>query len=681
MAPGDQEDLLGRVATALNSPLELKDVLRLLGDVTLEATGAGRYTVFLLEGDQLYPAVSIGRERSQAHWEAFRSMAPIDVDSSRAGPFLQGHPVVIEDAAVVDLIPQAWIDTFSLRAVVLIALRSGGTPCGLLTLDWSTPRSFTSDELRVIETLASYAGTAVGNAHPFEVVRRRARLQTALARGAAALASPLGPNEIIERLADGFVELLGARICAIALVDLERQVMTSVAARNAAHEVRCVPLADIPEALLSKLGAAWAVAKRPLEIADDPWLAELLGAERVGVSHYVVLPLLIEGHTNGGILLGFDPSTTLDAEERAAAEALAAIAAAALERHELLGRLSQQLSRLDALYHASTALAEGGDAADLVARVNHLLDTHGVEVVGVTFRDAKVARHLGGDRPTPEERATWRVNNGAIELPDGSLAVPMRLGKRVVGSLRVRPASVRQGQRSFLEALATGVAEVASRGALRAELEEAKRDHAIQTERERMAADLHDTAGQLFVALGLLAGRLEEQLDTGSQLAQQTRRIVELSARGKHQIDQAVLALSFLPAAQRGMAASVRALARSIASDSGLRVTVCVHGRAVRMSGQIEQALYRVAHEALTNAWRHAHGEKVQVDLTFADDHVLLRVVDDGVGLNGAPNGDGLHVGILGMRRVMADAGGLLRVACAKPRGTVVEAQVPREVA
>lgn len=679
----DHQALLARVAAALASPLDLKDVLQLLSDITRETTGADRCSIFLLEGHQLYPAVAVGRMSSPDDWAAFVAMNPVDIDRERARPFLAGRAVAVEDALTTDVIPRRWVDTFQLRAVVLAALWPAGTPCGLMTLDWMEPRTFSAAELGVIETLATYIGMAVANARPFETVRRRARLQTALARGAAALASTLDPPEIVERLAGAYRELLGARMCAIGLVDLDRSVMTSVAA-GVSREIAPIPLTDIPQRIVDALGVAWADAIRPVEIGDEPWLDDLLGAHDVGVTCYVLLPLLSNGRANGGVVLGFDQRTSLDDEEQAAAEALATIAAAALERHELLGRLSDQLRRLDALYQVSAALAEGGNAADLVAGLNNLLESHGVQVVGVTFRDPKLTRHLGGDRPTTEERATWRANNGCVDLPDGSLAVPMRLGRRLVGTLRVRPSDLAGPQRAFLEALATGLAEVASRGALRAEVEQAERQRAIENERDRMAADLHDTAGQLFVALGLLAGRLQEQLPDDSPLVDQARRVVQLADRGKKQIDQAVRALTFLPAAQRGVVPAVRALARAVAIDSGLRVSVNVHGRVERMPARAEQALYRVAHEALTNAWRHAHGREVHVELTFGADDVRLRVADDGVGLEHSTSGDGLHVGILSMQRTMCEAGGTLQFACADAgggdaTGTVVEARLPKE--
>jgi signal transduction histidine kinase len=668
--------LLSPVATALDAPVELKDVLRLVADLTLTATDADRCSIFLLEGRQLHPGVAVCYPPSEELWTAFRAMPPIDLDP-RWDPFAHG-PVAVADVRGNTLIPQEWVSRFSIRSVAIVPLHSGDTPCGLMAVDRFDVRPFSDDELRALDELGAHAGRAIAKARPFESVRRRARLQEALARGAAALATPLEPEAVVRRLVRAYTELLGARVCGVALADLERLEMTTVATRNTRRIQGPIPLGEVPEHLYTLLSRTWASGKQPIVVGEDPWLEDFLGAEQAEVGWYLILPLLVDGHTTGGILLGFGQRHRLDAEERAAAEALAALGAAALERHALLERLARQLRQLDVLYHVSAELTEGADTRTLVAVLNTLLAGHGVEIVGVTFRDRALVRHLGGATPTPEERSMWRSGAAFLEHPDGYLVVPMRLGRRLVGTLRVQPTELDGEQRSFLEALATGLAEVASRGALRTAVEEAARDRAIANERERFAYDLHDTAGQLFIAIGLLTRRLVEQFPADSPFAAQAARVAELADKGKSEIDQAIRALAFVPAARRGLAPSLRALGRSFAADSGIAVEVEIEGRAARLPGEVERALYRVAHEALGNAWRHASCTTIRAGLAFLPSEVVLRIVDDGVGLRRRDAGEG-RTGLTGMRRAVADVGGKLRVANGRPRGVVVEARVPRE--
>jgi two-component system sensor histidine kinase UhpB len=255
----------------------------------------------------------------------------------------------------------------------------------------------------------------------------------------------------------------------------------------------------------------------------------------------------------------------------------------------------------------------------------------------------------------------------------------MRLGRRLVGMLRVRPHAAGTDQRAFLEAVAGGVAEVANRGVARAEAEDAARSRAVSAERDRIRADLHDTAGQMFVALGLLATRHAEQLAPGSAEQAQAVRLADIAADGKWAIDQAIRALAFVPADRRGLITSLRSLARTVEADSGIAVRCTGRGDVRSVDDEVERALFRVATEAISNSWRHAKPNVIDIELDAAPGGIVLRVTDDGVGLSGTSEDDTGHRGIAGMRRAMGAVGGCIRVREGRDGGVVVTARVPTE--
>ncbi len=367
------------------------------------------------------------------------------------------------------------------------------------------------------------------------------------------------------------------------------------------------------------------------------------------------------------VVLAVSPSRVLRAEEYAGAEALAALGAAALERLTLHHRLERQLRHLKVLHEVTASLAERADAPALIRHLNELLADDGLEVVSLHVRDRRLAKHLG---------ATRAPNVGSDE---SLVSVPLRVGRRVVGELTVRPPRGEEPDNAYLEAVARGVAEVAMRGAARAELENAARDRAVAAERGRIAADLHDSVGQLLVAIGLLARRNADELPPGSPWGERFGRLAEISREGKWAVDDAVRALAFVPAGRRGLVDALRALARSVAADSGLSVVVTGEGRQRKRSVEADQALYRVAHEALANAWRHARCTTVVITVTFEDDATRIEVRDDGVGLGQREPGDGRHgFGMTSMRRAIVAVGGTVRVTNRSPRGVVVEARVPQ---
>ena len=665
---------LERIALALNSTLELREVLRALAGETLALAGAGRTSVFLLSDGALHPAASRAADADDELWEAFRRMDPIPLTPDREALLADGHVLVVEDPTTI--CPPEWIERFDVRGLLLVPLLAGDVPCGLMSIDFPEPRQLDVQELGLLQAIGTFAGVAVRNARTYEAARRTARLQAGLADAAAALASALPPENVAGRLCAAATGLLGARHTGVATIDPRRCTITPLIVCGAPTPTS-IPFSSIPGRVYARLLDTW--TERPGQacvFTADPWWNALLAETDDAV--VVVVPLVIDGQAGGAGVFTFAPGAAPDAELLAVTEALAAIAGAALERHALVQRQQQQLDRLDILYGLSATLAERADAPRLVESLDSLLSHMGVRVEGMSLRTRVLARHLGGDVPTQEERTAWAKGAGPTRLPDGSLAIPMRLGRRQVGSLRVRATDLDPEELTFLEALASGVAEMANRVALRSSVEDASRERAVAAERERIAADLHDTVGQQFVALGLMANRLVEQLPATSPWAERVGRLAEIAIGGKFEIDQAVRALTFVPAARRGLVPAVRGLCRLVALDSGLDIVVDVSGRPVRLGPAAERALYRVVHEALTNAWRHARCSTVRVLLQFDQDAVSVTVRDDGIGV-GHPQADSRSgKGLWSMRRTVAAVDGTLKIRSATPRGTEVSASVAR---
>jgi signal transduction histidine kinase len=93
----------------------------------------------------------------------------------------------------------------------------------------------------------------------------------------------------------------------------------------------------------------------------------------------------------------------------------------------------------------------------------------------------------------------------------------------------------------------------------------------------------------------------------------------------------------------------------------------------------IEEALYRVAQEALANVARHSSASQAQIELAWGSEQLRLTVQDDGAGFNtGAAEGRGL--GLATMRERVEALGGVLTLS-SSPGGTCVAACVPLSIA
>jgi signal transduction histidine kinase len=497
-----------------------------------------------------------------------------------------------------------------------------------------------------------------------------------LQRIALALNSSLDLPHVLRVLAELTREMTGAASCSLLLLDGD--VLRPAATRGAARRDDPPEVADdpSPRKLTSRQLGFLAAGQTLVMGAAAGDAANLPSfAERAAFGRTILVPVAAAGHACGLMEVNWREVRVLDPAELRTLHAIGLCAGVAIGNARLHETARRQCRQSDAIRRMGTVLTEGADADVLVAKLNELLKEHEVRIVSMAFRDRRLARQLGGARPHPQERA----HAGACVLPDGSLAIPMRLGARVVGSMRILPCDIDCEQLSFLEAVGSELADVARRTVLRRALENAARENAVVGERDRMAADLHDTAGQIFVAVGLLARRQMEELPADSPWRARVARLAELADQGKWEIEQAVRALSFVPATRRGLLPSLRALARSIEADSAISVTVESVGTASPVGPRLERALFRVAHQALTNAWRHARCAFVRVTLTFDSAGVVLRVVDDGVGIGLRHVDEGVHVGIDGMRRAMTEVGGTLRVRNAPARGLIVEARIAAE--
>lgn len=109
---------------------------------------------------------------------------------------------------------------------------------------------------------------------------------------------------------------------------------------------------------------------------------------------------------------------------------------------------------------------------------------------------------------------------------------------------------------------------------------------------------------------------------------------------------------------------------------AGLRTTTRIEGAARHLPPGVELSAYRIIQEALSNVLRHAPGAKASIELTYARDALLLRIVNGPAALPAAPSPGAGH-GVIGMRERVAMLGGELAVGPTPDGGYEVSAALP----
>ena len=193
---------------------------------------------------------------------------------------------------------------------------------------------------------------------------------------------------------------------------------------------------------------------------------------------------------------------------------------------------------------------------------------------------------------------------------------------------------------------------------------------AQESERLRIARELHDEIGQDMTAVLLDAERLSEHVQGESaeilaDMVSLVREVMDELRRISYELRPAALD-------ELGLASAIEELCTSTARRSELDVSAHIQQLPEGLDRDIELAIYRIAQEALTNAVRHAGASSIQVELGTSDGAILLRVCDDGRG-----PGPGAGGGIRGMRERAHMIGATLEIAATRPSGTSVRVRMP----
>jgi two-component system sensor histidine kinase UhpB len=199
---------------------------------------------------------------------------------------------------------------------------------------------------------------------------------------------------------------------------------------------------------------------------------------------------------------------------------------------------------------------------------------------------------------------------------------------------------------------------------------------AQEAERKRVAAELHDEVGQTMTGVLLLLEQVAQEVP-----ADRRALVVEAREAVRESLDEVRRIAQELRPEQLellGLVAALRSLAATLADRAGLELQWDLAADLPPISADAELAVYRIAQESLTNVARHARARRVRLSLQPGEDSVVLRVVDDGHGLDGAvePGGGGLR----GMRERAVLVGAALAITSVPAGGVEVRLEVPAAV-
>ena len=197
---------------------------------------------------------------------------------------------------------------------------------------------------------------------------------------------------------------------------------------------------------------------------------------------------------------------------------------------------------------------------------------------------------------------------------------------------------------------------------------------AQQSERERIARELHDTLLQGVHAAILNLQAATDRMHQGEPARAHMSGALDAADRTLADSRDRIMGLRQHRPDHLDVHDSIETLGRHRAGTGATAFALCISGTARELREECREELYSIAAEAMRNAFRHAHASRVDVTITYESAQLIVDICDDGTGLpvefraGGRPG----HGGIRGMHERVRILGGKLTLDEGRSRGTRV---------
>lgn len=178
-----------------------------------------------------------------------------------------------------------------------------------------------------------------------------------------------------------------------------------------------------------------------------------------------------------------------------------------------------------------------------------------------------------------------------------------------------------------------------------------------EEERRRIGRDIHDSIGSLLTGIAMLSRGIEKDVREGRQVdAQRIEEVNRLAREGVEQARAIARGLNPIEIDAEGLVPALEELASNTSRATPLRCRLDDPDRLPPLRGEVATQLYWIVQEAVTNAVNHASGTCIDVGVWIRKDHLIVRVRDDGIGLQRSENRTGLGLQTMSHRAQLIGA-------------------------
>lgn len=197
---------------------------------------------------------------------------------------------------------------------------------------------------------------------------------------------------------------------------------------------------------------------------------------------------------------------------------------------------------------------------------------------------------------------------------------------------------------------------------------------ATTRERSRLARELHDTLAHTLSGLAVQLETIKAYWDVDHGMARiSLEKSIATAHSGLEETRRALKALRASPLDDLGLGEAIKMMAANLTTQANLSLNLSIANSIPVLSPDVEQAIYRITQEAITNVISHANAREIDVQLAYSDGKIRLIVHDNGSGFDVEKAYKSNQYGLTGMKERAEMVGGELNITSKIGHGTTVQ--------
>ncbi len=699
----DQFRAISEVGRHITSILDVDELMEEIVCLVGKTFGYYLVGIGLVEGDEVLVKTGAG-----PYWGE-RRREPLRLKVGKEGIVgwvaSTGEPLLVPDVSQEPRYYQV-SDIIETRSELAVPLRTKNEIIGVLDVQSKHLDAFDESDVVVLQSLANQAAMAIENARLFEAEQRRAEQFRLMSEVGRRMTSILDVDELLDQILGMIQEAFDYYLVEFGLIDGDEVVTRArVGGRHWDSQSVAARLKVGQEGIVGWVAGTG----EPLLVPDVSQEPRYVRLADIGIRSELAVPIKAKGEIIGVLNVESDRLNAFDESDVVVLQSLANQAAIAIENARLYETEQRRAEQFRVISKVGSHITSILDVDELLEEIVHLVrKAFGYYLVGIGLNEGDVMVTKTGAGPAWDDPAFepprlrvgeegimgWVAGTGEpILAPDVSeepryiltpqtagtrseLCVPLKTKNGVIGVLDLQSEELNAFDESDLVVLQS-LAQQAAIAIENARLYEQAQQLATLEERQRLARELHDSVTQAQYSVTLFA-EAARRLASGDDRQQMRSYLDQLGDTAQQALkEMRLLVYELRPSAleQVGLVEALQQRLEAVEGRAGVEAALLVDGT-VELPEDVEEGLYRIAHEALNNVLKHAQVTSVTVRIRADGDHVELEVEDNGKGFDPATVSDRGGMGLANMRERAERLGGSLTLVSAPGKGTTVKVEV-----